>query len=785
MRILFVNHTARVSGAERSLLELMRRANSTSTVTLACPEGELMRRAQEAGIDTFPIAFPQFGFASSVRRSLEAAIRVVGAGLELRRRARKLEVDVIHAGAVRSGLAFAFCVFSKPERVVDVRDVLPQSGKASLVRLVIRFSADTIVFNSRFTRDRFGSTAPATSDIAYPPIDLTHLVDLPLASDREQGTPTLGIIGQITPWKGQDDAIRILAALRERFPSLTLRIVGSPVFDGDAVSFDNAAFRRQLATLAVDLGVADAVDFIGESEDVGGELAQLDCLLAPSWAEPFGRVVAEGMAAGVPVVATSVGGPSELIVNGVSGFLAPPRDFAEWISPVAAVLEDHDLARRIADQARERVKRLLDAEVSDTGDGRRRRQKRKHVPGRRAADEMNLVLVCRRYWPATGGVESFLRDMARELGRRHSVTVLAHRIDNGPTERLTDSLTPPPSFEPFFDGPARIEPIRVSNARRAAMTPLVAQVIPGARRYAYGRMRLPLAALYSRVLSPEIERMGSAADLIHMWGGDLVASAAMESARRLRVPGVITPFAHPNQYGTGPVDASAYRMADRIVALLDADADIYEGLGVRRDRIEVCGVCSPGVSTGHGEEIRARFDIAGPLVVFLGVRRPYKGFDLLLEAAPLVTNAVPDATFGFVGPGDPVPVVDGVRIVDAGFASDIERGGWLKAADVVCLPSEAEIFPLTAVEAWSAGTPVVMSDLPPLVELLAKTGGGIAVPREPSAVASALIDLLSNPDRARSLGEAGLSFWRSRLTVDAVADRYEQMYAALIAERTS
>ena len=179
---------------------------------------------------------------------------------------------------------------------------------------------------------------------------------------------------------------------------------------------------------------------------------------------------------------------------------------------------------------------------------------------------MNILLVSRRYWPATGGVETFLREIARELGRRHPVTVLTHRIDNGATDRLTDSLQPPPAFEPFLDGPVNVEHLRISDARRAAMAPLISQVVPGLRRYAFGRARLPIAALYGRVIAPEISRYGSRADVIHMWGSDLVACAAMRSARQLGVPGVVTPFAHPNQYGTGPADISAYRMADRIIA---------------------------------------------------------------------------------------------------------------------------------------------------------------------------------------------------------------------------
>src|SRR5687767_14277257 len=119
---------------------------------------------------------------------------------------------------------------------------------------------------------------------------------------------------------------------------------------------------------------------------------------------------------------------------------------------------------------------------------------------------MRLLFVARRYWPAVGGVESFLHDLARGLGERHDVTVLAHRIDDGPSERLTDSLRPPPTFEAFWDGPTRVEPLRVSLPRRAGMTPLVTQVVPVLRRYAYGRVRVPAAKLYAQLVAPEIAK---------------------------------------------------------------------------------------------------------------------------------------------------------------------------------------------------------------------------------------------------------------------------------------
>ena len=395
---------------------------------------------------------------------------------------------------------------------------------------------------------------------------------------------------------------------------------------------------------------------------------------------------------------------------------------------------------------------------------------------------MRLLFVARRYWPAVGGVESFLRDLARELANRHDVTVLAHRIDDGPTERLTDSLQPPPTFEPFDDGRVRVEPLRISMPRRALLTPLATQVVPGLRRYAYGRARVGAAALYSRLVGPVIAAVARDGDMLHMWGSDLVAAAAMRASRSIGVPGVVTPFAHANHYGTGRVDVAAYRAATRVIALLETDAALYRELGVPGERVDVCGVCSHGVPAGHGEWMRRRFSIGGPLVLFLGARRPYKGFDILLQAARLVAASRPGVTFAFAGPGAPLPELDSpARIVDAGVVDERGRAGWLEAADLLCLPSEGEIFPISILEAWSVRTPVLTSDLATLTELVGKARGGVTAPREPRALADTILELLADRERLRAMGDSGYAFWASRHTVERVAAAHEAVYASVTA----
>jgi glycosyltransferase involved in cell wall biosynthesis len=361
MRVLYVNHTSQVSGAERSLLELIALARSDAEVVLACPPGELMERAQARGIATTELSLPGLGFSSNL---LAATYRIARAGWRVRMLARRDAVDVVHAASPRAGLLAACCIFSRPRRVVDVRDALPAGAKAAAVRWALRLTADLIVFNSRFTRSRFGPASPADAAVLYPPVDVQRLLDLPLPSEEKRGTaPMLGVLGQISPWKGQDDAIRILASVRTRVPEARLRIVGSVVFSGGSVAFDNEAFRRRLPLLAAELGVADAVELAGQSDDLEAVLGPLDVLLVPSWEEPFGRVVVEGMAAGVPVVATRAGGPSEIVEDGVSGFLASPRDPAAWVEPVVRLLESVELSRQVAESARERLAFVLGDEA--------------------------------------------------------------------------------------------------------------------------------------------------------------------------------------------------------------------------------------------------------------------------------------------------------------------------------------------------------------------------------------------------------------------------------------
>ncbi len=140
----------------------------------------------------------------------------------------------------------------------------------------------------------------------------------------------MAVLAQITPWKGQDTAVEAVALLRDRGLDVRLLMAGEVKFRRPLTRYDNDTYLRELRARVSALGLDDAVTFTGHRSDTPSLLRAVDCLLVPSWAEPWGRVVVEAMAMETAVVATSVGGPAELIEDGRSGLLAPPRDPVAW-----------------------------------------------------------------------------------------------------------------------------------------------------------------------------------------------------------------------------------------------------------------------------------------------------------------------------------------------------------------------------------------------------------------------------------------------------------------------
>jgi L-malate glycosyltransferase len=359
MRVLYASHTQHVSGGEHSLLDLVAALPPGVCAGVACPPGDLSARLDHShelpNIDASLRLHPWY--------TPRALARMAYAGWALRRVAARTGAELVHANSIRAGLiALVARALGGPPVVVHVRDRLPEGAASRMTMSLIVRRAAAVVANSRYTLGGLPRSGRAVQVAVASPVDLDRF-DLPSgepASSRERlgippDAPVLGVVGQLTPWKGQDDAIRVLAHVRRSRPGAQLVIAGSAKFVSRETRFDNPTYVRGLRALCDELGVADAVHFVGERGDVPELLRAMDVLLVPSWTEPFGRVVIEGMAASVPVVATSEGGPAEIIQDGETGLLVPPRTPDAWAAAVERLLAAPELRISIAAAGRERV----------------------------------------------------------------------------------------------------------------------------------------------------------------------------------------------------------------------------------------------------------------------------------------------------------------------------------------------------------------------------------------------------------------------------------------------
>ena len=168
-----------------------------------------------------------------------------------------------------------------------------------------------------------------------------------------QGSATgrvLGVACRLIPVKGLPCLIRAMAVLRAEFPDLRLEIAGS------------GPERQAIQQQAESLGLGDSVCFLGWRTDLGAVWARWDIFVQPSLDEGLPIAVLEAMAAGLPVVATGVGGTPEVVEDGRTGWLVPAGDTGALAARLRALLLDSRKRREMGAAGRARVRENFSAD---------------------------------------------------------------------------------------------------------------------------------------------------------------------------------------------------------------------------------------------------------------------------------------------------------------------------------------------------------------------------------------------------------------------------------------
>lgn len=193
---------------------------------------------------------------------------------------------------------------------------------------------------------------PAKTSVIYNGIN-AEIYEFAMDNREEFGIKNeetvLGIIGRLVPQKGHQ---YFLLAFKELLNTHNIKglIIGSGPLEDELKQFSQH------------LGLDGNIIFTGLRQDIPQLLKTIDILVMPSLREGLPIVALEAMASGVPVIATAVGGNPELIKNGFNGILVSPQDLKALIKGVSSILEDKNLAKRLIENARNRVREYFSIE---------------------------------------------------------------------------------------------------------------------------------------------------------------------------------------------------------------------------------------------------------------------------------------------------------------------------------------------------------------------------------------------------------------------------------------
>jgi L-malate glycosyltransferase len=361
MRIAFYNHTSTVSGGEISLLLTARHLTKAHPILFA-PEGELLQRARSQGLEA--VVIPSFR-ARLTKNPLLLVIYVFGmlwAGWRLALLMKRSQVDLIHANSIRAGMMAAlFRWYHRLPVVWHLRDMPPKGLIGRLIqKLAVHTTQALIGISESVIHSMDHPSLQERCHLVHNGVELVHFnagekdeIRARLRSEFQtpRDAKVLAIIGQIAPWKRQEDAIEAFSRFAVEEPEAVLWIVGEAKFRQE-----NERYLERLKARARTLKIEDKVRFTGFRDDVLEICCAADLLLLCSENEPFGRVIIEAMSQGMPVVGTRGGGVPEIIQSGESGLLYETGNIEELTQCIRQVLKDKRMWLTLSDNGQERVR---------------------------------------------------------------------------------------------------------------------------------------------------------------------------------------------------------------------------------------------------------------------------------------------------------------------------------------------------------------------------------------------------------------------------------------------
>ena len=308
-------------------------------VMLAAPRhAKIYQRSKEAGVETFDVPMGRSSFASSV---LQIAWLIL-----------KENVSIVNTHSSRDSWTGSIAGRSTCTRVVRSRHISSDLGRNMFTRFVYRNLNDAIITTGEFIKDQIVNDLGVDGAKVHPiptGVDISRFgradgSTLRVELGLSPGVPVLGIAAVMRGWKGHEFLLKAMPGVLNVFPDARLVVAG----DGPG--------RWLVEHFMKELGIEDMVILLGHRDDVENVIAAFDVSILPSYAsEGIPQFVLQSMASGKPVIGTTVGGIPEVVSDGVTGLLVPPKDPDAIADAAIKLLSDADMRKRMGDAGRTAV----------------------------------------------------------------------------------------------------------------------------------------------------------------------------------------------------------------------------------------------------------------------------------------------------------------------------------------------------------------------------------------------------------------------------------------------
>jgi glycosyltransferase involved in cell wall biosynthesis len=371
-RIAYVTHANEVSGAEFSLLRLVTsprlRESGFDPVVVVAAEGPLVADLERSGVEVHVLAMgarsrglSKDRVGSGLRATAAAAAGSGAYAARLGALLRRERIDLVHSNSLKAHLYSVPVVKAlRVPLVWHVRDTINTSylpaPAVRLVRGLARVGPDHVIGVSRPVLDELHLRLRVPATVVHDGLTTAELDRLahPAVGRRavdEDGALAVAMVGRLDRWKGQHVAIEAVRRAAQSGHEIRLLIAG-------AALFGKQAYEQELRGLIADHGLAGLVELLGNVADVPALLGRVDALVHASISpDPLPGVVLEGMAAGLPVVASRGGGVPEMIRDDETGRLVDMGDSAALADELVRLAKDPAERLRLGGAAQSFVRR--------------------------------------------------------------------------------------------------------------------------------------------------------------------------------------------------------------------------------------------------------------------------------------------------------------------------------------------------------------------------------------------------------------------------------------------